>query len=421
MSLDVSAVPRQAVGVGRFALDLVGVLSGREDVELTVWCRRKDSVRWLTATSGHRVLPSTRSRAASPSGTDGQDDRARAVKVRAVAPEPRPLRLAWEQLRLPRFLSTTRPDVHHAPHYTLPERARVPVVVTIHDLTFFDHPEWHERSKVPVFRRAIRVAAHRATALLCDSANTAQRLEELCRPRGRVFVVPLGVDLRRFRPKEALSAGAGAGAGAPEGEHAEVAVTDDQVLEALGVREPYVLFLGTLEPRKAVPDLVSAFDAIASGHGELSLVLAGKPGWGALEVERRVAEARHRDRVTSTGYVPDAAVPALLRRAAVVAYPAKEEGFGLPALEALACGAPLVTTSGTVMAELAGDAALTVAPGSIGELSEALSAVLDDEERAERRQLGLRIASTYSWEASAEAHVEAYRWAADHPVRSQRL
>jgi len=104
-----------------------------------------------------------------------------------------------------------------------------------------------------------------------------------------------------------------------------------------------------------------------------------------------------------------------LRRAAVVAYPAKEEGFGLPALEALACGAPLVTTSGTVMADLAGNAALTVAAGSVGDLAQALGAVLRGNGVAERRRLGLEVASRYSWEASADAHVMAYRWAAGRP------
>jgi glycosyltransferase involved in cell wall biosynthesis len=304
--------------------------------------------------------------------------------------------------------------VHHGPHYTMPERAKVPIVVTIHDLTFFDHPEWHERAKVPFFRRAIRVAAHRATALFCDSTRTAERLEELCHPEGRVFVIPLGVDLERFRPDLTGSDLTGS-------DLTGTGEDDQQLLASLGVREPYVLFLGTLEPRKAVPELVRAFDSIAASHSELSLVLAGMPGWGALDVDRQVAGARHRDRVMRTGYVPDVAVPALLRRAAVVAYPAKEEGFGLPALEALACGAPLVTTSGTVMAELAGGAALTVAPGAVGELADALGAVLSGAGVAERRSLGLRVASSYSWEASAEAHVRAYRWAADQPARTRRL
>ncbi|HUC37252.1 MAG TPA: glycosyltransferase family 1 protein [Acidimicrobiales bacterium] len=379
VSLDVSAVPRQAVGVGRFALDLVGCLSRREDVELTLWSRRDDPGRWASAAHAGSAV------------------------VRAVAPSVRPLRLAWEQLRLPRLLAGEGFAVHHGPHYTMPERARLPMVVTVHDLTFVDHPEWHERTKVPVFRRAIKVAAARATAVLCDSRRTAARFEELCRPAGRVFVVPLGVDLERFAPAAARSG---------PGPLTDRGANDEVLLRSLSVRQPYVLFLGTLEPRKAVPELVAAFDQVAGVEPDLSLVLVGKPGWGASEVSRQIADARHRERVVRTGYVPDEAVPALLRCATVVAYPAKEEGFGLPALEALACGAPLVTTAGTVMAELAGAAALTVAPGSVGELATALGAVLHGDGVEERRRLGIEVASNYSWEASAAAHVAAYRWAA---------
>ena len=211
-------------------------------------------------------------------------------------------------------------DVHHGPHYTMPERARVPRVVTVHDLTFFDHPEWHEQSKVIVFRRAIRVAARRADAIVCVSRRTAQRLEELCGPTGRVFVVPHGVDHERFGPEPPASGMSGG----------TDVVSDDEFLRRLGVRPPYVVFVGTLEPRKAVPDLVAAFDRVAADHAELSLVLAGRPGWGVEAVEQAIGRARYGDRIVRTGYVPDDAVPALLRRAAVAAYPSLEEGFGLP-------------------------------------------------------------------------------------------
>lgn len=395
VSIDVSAVPQQAVGVGRFALELVRSLVLREDIDLTLWCRRDDSARWASASRGDLTgVPTTG-----------------AAHVRALAPTARPSRLAWEQLRLARLLSRSsdRIEVHHGLHYTMPEHTKVPVVVTVHDLTFFDHPEWHERTKVAFFRRAIRVAANRATAVLCVSDRTAERLEEICHPAARVFVAPHGVDLEKFRPATAFARPPGAGA------LDDLGARDEVILESLSVREPYVLFLGTLEPRKAVPELVAAFDSVAERERELSLVLAGRPGWGVVQVEEQLAVSPHRDRVVRTGWVPDEAVPALLRRAAVVAYPAKEEGFGLPALEALACGAPLVTTEGTVMAELAGEAALTAAPGSVSELAQALEAALGDgEPRSRRRTLGLEIAARHTWQASADAHVEAYRWAAAH-------
>jgi glycosyltransferase involved in cell wall biosynthesis len=216
-------------------------------------------------------------------------------------------------------------------------------------------------------------------------------------------VVPHGVDHERFRPEPPTAALSGD----------DGPVSDDEFLRRCGVRPPYVLFVGTLEPRKAVPDLVAAFDRLAADHAELSLVLAGQPGWGVDAVEQAIREARFGDRIVRTGYVPDGAVPALLRRAAVAAYPALEEGFGLPALEALACATPLVTTAGTAMAEVSAGAALLVPPGSVAELADALREALDAGTRVEgRRRLGVEVAARHTWAASAADHVAAYRWAA---------
>jgi glycosyltransferase involved in cell wall biosynthesis len=154
--------------------------------------------------------------------------------------------------------------------------------------------------------------------------------------------------------------------------------------------------------------LVAAFDLLARSDPDTVLVLGGQPGWGMAETERALAGARHADRVVRTGYLPDEAVPALLRQASVVAYPAFEEGFGLPALEALACGAPLVTTEGTAMAELAGGAALLVPPGDVDALAAALGSALAEGRGTPRRALGLAMARERTWEASVAEHLHAY-------------
>ena len=205
-------------------------------------------------------------------------------------------------------------------------------------------------------------------------------------------MAPHGVDHQRFTPQEPA-----------EG-------ADRAVLAALGVPmdRPLVAYVGTLEPRKGVVPLLSAFDQVSRGHPDAVLVLGGQTGWGMAETERALASARHPERIVRTGYLPDEAVPALLRRAAVVAYPALEEGFGLPALEALACGAPLVTTEGTAMAEMAGGAALLVPPGDVAGLAAALGTALQEGRETTRRSLGLAVAGRRTWEASVALHRDAY-------------
>ena len=365
--LDVSAVPARPAGAGQYTLALVEALDVRSDVDLTLIARHGDDGRWGMVAPHAKVIP--------------------------AAPLRRPARLAWEQTVMPFVVRRQRPQVIHSPHYTMPELLRRPKVVTIHDMTFFDHPEWHERAKVPFFRRAIKVAAHRASALVCVSEHTAGRLRTRLAPEVPVHVIPHGIDHVRFQPNP------------PGG-----AAADDAVLATLGVHQPFVAFVGTIEPRKSVDHLVRAFDRMAAAHPDLQLALAGGDGWGVAAVDEAIARARHRDRIVRTGYVPDAAVSALLRRAAAVAYPAAEEGFGLPALEALACEAPLVTTKGSVMEEVVGSAALLVPPFDTDRLAGALDMLVrGDSQLAGRRALGRAIADGYTWERCAAAHVEVYR------------
>jgi glycosyltransferase involved in cell wall biosynthesis len=378
-SLDVSAIPVQPAGAGRYVLELARALGRRDDVALTVVCRNGDAARW------HRVTPASR--------------------VLEAVWAPRTLRLFYEQWRLgPVVAGLTHPAiaVHHGPHYTFPHGlGHVASAVTVHDLTFFDHPEWHEATKVRFFQRALRRAAGEADVILCVSGTTAERLRTLLSPKGAIFVAPHGVDHGRFHP-----------GGDEDGGPAE----DSRLLAKTGLPAgaEYVLHLATIEPRKGVTDLVRAFDLVAAGHHDLQLVLAGIDGWGSAEVKRAIADCRHGDRVRRLGYVDDEVVPALLRGARVVAYPSYEEGFGLTALEALACGAPLVTTAGTAMAEVAGRAAWTVIPGDEAALAATIEEVLTagGAELGRRRREGLERAAGFTWERAAATHVAAYRAAA---------
>lgn len=364
--LDVSAVPPRPVGAGVYTVALARGLAAHPDVELHLLARNDDD-RWSALAPGSAV--------------------------HADAPGPRPARLAWEQLRAPALASRLGLDVWHGPHYTMPLRLAVPAVVTIHDLTFFDHPEWHERSKVFYFRRMIRASAARARVLVAVSGYTADRLHEVAPPRGEVRVVHHGVDHDRFHPVEDAAA-------------------DLALLAPHGIAPPYLAFAGTLEPRKDVPTLVAAFARLAPSRPDLRLVLAGGDGWGVQAVRESIASSGVATRILRPGYLVNEAIPAFFRRAEAVAYPSLVEGFGLPALEALACGAPLVTTAGSAIEEVVGDAALLVPPGDVAALADRLGRILDDpEEAARRRAAGPAHVEKFTWEASVDAHVDAYRLA----------
>jgi glycosyltransferase involved in cell wall biosynthesis len=360
VALDVTAIPPRLTGAGIYVARLVEALARRDDVDLHLVTRRDDAERWRAG------------------GT-----------VHAVAPPSRPARLVWEQRGAPALARGLGVDVWHGPHYTMPLRIRRPTVVTVHDLTFFDHPDYHERVKVPVFRRMIRIAAKRADVLVCVSDRTAARLREVVEVRARVEVVPHGVDHDRFNT---------------------IAGDDAAALATLRLRQPYIAYLGTIEPRKNIPGLVRAFARVREAHPELRLALGGLPGWGTDEVDRIIGAAGVTDAVDRLGYVEDSLLPAFLRGAAAMAYPAFDEGFGLPVLEGLACGAVVVTSAGTVMEDVADGAALLATPGDdVGLANALLRALTDEVEAARLRAAGPAVAASYTWEANAAAHATIYR------------
>ncbi len=334
-----------------------------EGVDLEVVSRRHDEDRW----------------------------RLREGSVTGIVATARPLRLLEEALWLGWSAPARRADVWHGPHYTMPLLTRTSRVVTIHDMTFFSHPEWHEPTKVTFFRSAITRAARDASAVVCVSETTAEEFRSLS-PRAPIVVAPHGVDIARFHPD-------------PSG--------DRELLLAAGLEtsRPVILFVGTLEPRKGVDTLLQAFARLSSAFPDAELWLAGQPGWG-VDLDGLMASIPSASSVRRLGFVSDELLAPLLRRANVVAYPSRGEGFGLPVLEALACGTPVVTTRATVMDEVAGGCATLVSAGDESELADALLAVLDQGALDDaRRSLGVRRAGEFTWERSARLHVEAYRLA----------
>jgi glycosyltransferase involved in cell wall biosynthesis len=270
----------------------------------------------------------------------------------------------------------------------------LPRVVTVHDLTFIDRPDWHESAKVHFFQRMMRAAVARAAIVIAVSEYTARRTAVVLQPDAPIVTIPHGVDHENFRPGQL---------GDP---------TELERLATFGIRPPYVAFTGTHEPRKNLPGLIAAFGAVAPGYPELTLVLSGPPGWGTDEVERAIAASSVAHRIVRPGRLPYQVLPEFFRQAEVVTYPSFNEGFGLPALETLASGGVLLSTTGSAVETIVDDAACLVDPTDGLALGDALDALLRDEgARAALRARGPVVAAPFTWKRSAALHLEAYEQA----------
>jgi glycosyltransferase involved in cell wall biosynthesis len=299
----------------------------------------------------------------------------------------------WRQFMLPLLLKQHRIDVCFFTNFVLSIAATCPMVLTIHDLSFRLFPRTHSLRNVIWARSLVPVSTRRSRHIIAVSNNTKLDLVRLMNvPSQKVSVVHEG---------------------APEEYNPVAQEEDDEAIGHYGIIKPYVLFVGTLEPRKNLNFLIRSFDQVAKARPDVHLVLAGRRGWMAQSIFDELERRDLLGRVHITGYVRDRYLPALYRQAAAFVYPSLYEGFGLPPLEAMASGTPVIVSRSSSLPEVVGEAGLYVNPLDTNELAQAIDNILSDPGlAADLRKKGLERATMFSWKKAAEQTLAILRDAA---------
>lgn len=308
----------------------------------------------------------------------------------------------WWLVGLPAMLRLSPFDLFHGTNYCIPVFAPCPTVVTIHDLSLYAQTKTHEAKNVARGKRRIPIMARRADMIIAPSEATKREIEHylhISPERIRVVYEAARPKMRPLPPEACES-----------------------VLQKHGIQPPYLLYTGTIEPRKNLLKLIRAYSEIvhATEHPPM-LVLCGGRGWLDDEIYELVAELKLQRLVKFTGYVDDEDLPALYSACEIFVYPSLYEGFGLPPLEAMACGAPVVTSDTSSLPEVVGEAGVLVNPHEVSALTQALMNLLNDKRQREHLRLaGLERAKIFSWERAAHETQAVYDQVFQDWIRKKR-
>jgi len=370
---NVDAITAPLTGIGRYALELARGLATHAAIEEL---KLYSAYRWVDdpaqALAANRTIAALR----------------RNVPFKAQALE------LYTQLRGALFRLHTR-RLHgwllHTPNYVLMPFDG-PAVTTVHDLSWLSYPEAHPQERVRFLDKHLPRSLERANLVLTDSEFIAGEIEStFALPRAKIRVVPLGVDAA-YRPR------------------AREDIAPTLARHGLEVGR-YLLIVATLEPRKNLVRLVHAYSLLpAALKAQYPLVIVGARGWLNAELERAIAPLESNGAARRLGYVEENELPLLYAGARAFAFPSLYEGFGLPVLEAMASGVPVLTSNVSSLPEVAGDAALTVDPLDEDGLSDGLERLLEDPEwRGPAIARGLTRARAYTWQRCVDSTVDAYR------------
>ncbi len=374
VAIDFTPGLNQLAGIGRYTRELVRALTENAQFEIVLWHGRTSS-----------PLPHS----SSPR-----------IHYRQIPFSERWLTRLWYRVRIPFPIDPLigPVDVVHGTDFLVPP-ARCARVATVHDVSFLLVPELGHPRLVSFLQAVFPRMLRTVDALIAVSESVRQDLLRLYRlSPDRVYAIPHGVAFP-FAPHPP--------------QHAR------PVIASLGIREPYLIAVGTVEPRKGYPVLLQAVERAATKIPDLQLVIVGATGWLAEPIERTLEEAQGRGRVLRLRGISDQTLAALYSASAAFVTASFYEGFNLPLLEALACGAPVIATDIPVHREVAGDAALFVRSGDVDSLAEAIIGLLTEGALASRLQKAAsQRASRFSWHKSAEQHIAVYRAvASEHASR----